>query len=763
MKKLGLWIFIHLSIFSLQAQHSLNGRVDNVEGQPLPYANLQILSSDSAFLKGMTTDSLGRFTSPELKAGKYILSASYIGYVPQMFLFNMPDSDYELPAVVLQTDHITLSEVEVKGSSFIQKKDHLLVIPDKQSVKHSFSGYDLLYNLMIPGLTVNRKEKSVTALSGEATLYINGLKADMREIQNLQPKDIERVEYYVLPATGPFTGDAASINYITKVYNSGGYVTLDAEQNIGYLKGDYNIGAKLSHNHTTYTLFGGHTMRSYDGTEREKEEHILFPNHPIHRTTTHENATYQTNQQYAQFKVSHDTDKHNLYALASFVRNDTPHDDSDELLHYSGNNASTQHSSEASNNENYQTSVRLNGIFNPSEKHQVKMYLNGSYSKNTYDRHYQENALHSHTHVNESFYSFEPYISYMFQPDKNNSYYGRIFHMHNITSSNYRGDYDSWQHLWTGETAALFDYTHLFGDNLTLMVSPGVTWLNYKLHTDKLQSSWNFRTNSWIRYVINSKHWAGLGISMGNNQPGITYLNSVDQIVDSYQVKRGNPLLDNTRYLQYYFMYEGQVNKLNLQCKLWYSKDKHSIYTDYYLEGDKLISSYASDGSFDTANTEVSASYRFSDRLRAALTLGYSYMYVPGRKDLDKHNFKGNLDVNYYIKAFAVNAYFKTQENRLDENTRAFIKQPVSYGFSIRYSRKKWMAEAGTDNPFSKELHYRKQADYGVYRYNQVQTSRIYQQTAYVKLAYTFDFGKKTSRESNDVDRNINSAILKAR
>lgn len=49
-----------------------------------------------------------------------------------------------------------------------------------------------------------------------------------------------------------------------------------------------------------------------------------------------------------------------------------------------------------------------------------------------------------------------------------------------------------------------------------------------------------------------------------------------------------------------------------------------------------------------------------------------------------------------------------------------------------------------------------------LYQYEQSRTSRIYQQTAYVKLAYTFDFGKKTSREFNSVDRSINSAILKA-
>ena len=58
--------------------------------------------------------------------------------------------------------------------------------------------------------------------------------------------------------------------------------------------------------------------------------------------------------------------------------------------------------------------------------------------------------------------------------------------------------------------------------------------------------------------------------------------------------------------------------------------------------------------------------------------------------------------------------------------------------------------------------NYREYSCTNAYQYEQSRTSRIYQQTAYVKLAYTFDFGKKTSREFNSVDRSINSAILKA-
>ncbi len=52
-----------------------------------------------------------------------------------------------------------------------------------------------------------------------------------------------------------YIADNAAINFITKDYKSGGYIALDGKQYIGYVKGDYNVAAKLSHGNTQYTLF----------------------------------------------------------------------------------------------------------------------------------------------------------------------------------------------------------------------------------------------------------------------------------------------------------------------------------------------------------------------------------------------------------------------------------------------------------------------------------------------------------------------------
>ena len=129
---------------------------------------------------------------------------------------------------------------------------------------------------MIPDIEVNRKKGEVSNGLGTVTLYINGEKADYRDVQSLRPRDIEKVEYFDVP-TGRYSSDIAAINYITKQYRSGGYVSLDGQQTIGYLNGDYNVSAKVSHGNTSYTLWGGYAMKKYEETVPKNTKAFSFP------------------------------------------------------------------------------------------------------------------------------------------------------------------------------------------------------------------------------------------------------------------------------------------------------------------------------------------------------------------------------------------------------------------------------------------------------------------------------------------------------
>lgn len=750
-------------ILPAQTQNMLKGSVCEKESEKCLFlTTVRVLTQDSTFVSGGVTDDNGFFEIKDVKTGMYILAITNIGYLGQYVDFEMPEADFTLPRIILKTDVVSLNEVVVKGSTFIRKKDHLLVIPDKRQVKHAFSGYDLLYNLMIPGLNVDRRNKTVETVGGTATLYINGVKSDFREVQNLRPRDIEKVEYYSQP-TGKFVGDAASINYITKTYKTGGYITLEGEQNVAYLNGNYDVAAKISHNNTNYTVFGGYNVKEYDGVEKVKNEKLYFPDFTVNRNGVTDNADYSNNQQYAQLRVSNNTAKRDLIAHLSFVRDATPHNDREEILDNIGHNEQRVLSTENINNESLKPAISLNGTFRPTDKQRVKFELDGVYTRNKYSRIYSENEQLSITKADEDFYSFYVYGQYMYQPDSQNTFAASLSQYYNVTSSDYSGDYHSWQHLWNGETHLYLTYIREFGEKITFYLNPGLSLLNYKLHGDELQRSWTTRLNTWIRYRINSLHLTGVGFSSGSFQPSISSLNSMDQTIDFYQIKRGNPDLNSTFFYEWYFIYEGQIKPFNVQFKLWYNKYDNSIFTDYYLEDDKLVSSYRSDGSFNTANTDMSISYRISENLRANIGLKYNYMYVPGKSELSQNNFSLSFDINYFIKAFTINGYVKTPEKKIERNTLTYIKTPTSYGLSIRYNNKNWMAEVGMENPFTKQVRYREHANYVIYKYDQERTSRIYQQTGYIKLAYTFDFGKKTSRENIYIDKNINSGILKAK
>ena len=746
--------------FSLYAQVRIHGKVTDLDNQPLAYSTVRLLKTDSAFISGTTTDTLGYYQFTNVQPDKYLLAFSTIGYKPQIIPASVSNQDTQLPVITLESDNVILNEVVVKGSSYVRKTDHVLVIPDKQQVKHAGTGYDLLYNLMIPSLEVNKRTGKVSTFGGEVALYINGEKAEYEEVQNLRPRDIKNIEYYDTP-TGKYAGDVASINYITKERTSGGYVSLDGKQTIGYLMGNYNIGTKLMHGNNSYSVLGGYITQKYDGVKTSKNEEILFPEYTTHRNTQTTQADYQNNQQYLQLKANNRTEKHNISAQLSLVHNETPKNNNSELLDYSGHHTYSISSANQKKEDGLSPSVKLYGNFNITPKQTLEVTAKTAYTQNDYTRTYTEGENISLTDVDEELYAFDFSTRYNIKLEHNNSLGANLQHHHKVTSSSYTGDYDSWQHLWMGETMFFLNYNQRIAKKFSMNFLPGFSWLNYKLHTDARQQHWSLRMNSTFIYTINKSQQLMASVDIGNDQPDISYINSMDQTVDFLQIKRGNPHLDNTKLYVVGIAYKAQLNRLNFQILGVYQKIQNNISTDYYLENDKLVSSFRSDMDVEHWNAALDLSYRFSDNLRAKFNARYYHTIIPGEYNITDNSVIASLDINYYWKNLAINVYGSTATSRINRFSLAIEKNPAIYGTSISWRHKGWHVETGTENPFTKHNRYREYANFSIYNYSRIQTSRINQRTGYIKIAYTFDFGQKTSREKSDMDRNINSAIMK--
>lgn len=71
-------------------------------------------------------------------------------------------------------------------------------------INHLFDNQPNRNRIMLLRL-FDRKAGSVQAMNGSATLYINGVKADFRDVQNLKPKEVIKIEYFEMP-TGKYSG-----------------------------------------------------------------------------------------------------------------------------------------------------------------------------------------------------------------------------------------------------------------------------------------------------------------------------------------------------------------------------------------------------------------------------------------------------------------------------------------------------------------------------------------------------------------------------
>ena len=100
MKKLFLLTFIFCFFAPLiQAQNILKGIIQDEFNKGVSSVTIRILTMDSAFVNGATTDDKGLFLFNNIEKGKYILAISCIGYINKYLNFEMVEK--------VQTDIIT--------------------------------------------------------------------------------------------------------------------------------------------------------------------------------------------------------------------------------------------------------------------------------------------------------------------------------------------------------------------------------------------------------------------------------------------------------------------------------------------------------------------------------------------------------------------------------------------------------------------------------------------------------------------------------
>lgn len=243
-------------MLSMQAQNiHIKGRVTDTAQQPVAAANVSLWTADSTLVTGMTSDADGKFMLSKIKPGDYRLSVSFIGYQTENILLKL-NRNLDLEDIPLQEDAVSLGEVTVSASNVLQRVDRQIILPSESQLKRSFGAYDLLDNLGIARLQVDKFTNSMSISGGgDVQTRVNGIKVTDKELASIRAKDVLRIEFIEDP--GKQYGDeelGAVINIILRRREAGGIINFQLSDSPHTLWGENFLAAKFNYKNSEWGI-----------------------------------------------------------------------------------------------------------------------------------------------------------------------------------------------------------------------------------------------------------------------------------------------------------------------------------------------------------------------------------------------------------------------------------------------------------------------------------------------------------------------------
>jgi hypothetical protein len=653
-----------------------------------------------------------------------------------------------------------LDEVVVTASYLTREDGHIFAVPTKEQRKHALTGYDLLRNLMLPGVSVNRTSGSITTPAGTATLYIDGREVEFREVQSLRPKDIARVEYFDIP-TGKYAKDAAAINFVLRTINNGGYTQLDAMQGLGYLNGDYNLISKYAVGTKSINLWAGYSIENPKST-LEGTESFDSTDGILDRSNFYSNVGNRDSEGYVQASISNRGNKYIWMLRGGMALTDNKNDVGNGIVNYTLTDVPFNDGVVNLNikNKAMRPSLYFFGMHTFSENKRLDYVADAYYSRNDFNRQYKDNDDLYRSIVKEDYWYTKLNANYTWTLNHQNNLVFSFYEFLRVSDSNYSGTAAYNQNLHSSETIFFTDYSQRLG-RFFYDINPGLSFLTYRLKDMNSINHVTPRLQARVAYMIDRKQQLQFAFSLGNTYPRISTINNVEQQIDPIIIVKGNPHMDNSILISPRLSYNIYINKISLQAGVSYFYQDHSIISDYYIRDGNLISTFRDDCIYHKPSVDLSLTYKPFNALNIKISGQWKDELVRGGvRHRQLSTFDGSVMANYYVGDFSFGTWVSTPIRDLVDSQ---IRRNTfwQYQLSSMWTHGNWAIEVNANNLFLMNNRIMEELNAAAYSYKQTNWNRQNNQYATFKVAYTFEYGKKTNRSPKYQHQDSESAILK--
>lgn len=739
-------------------QIQIKGEIrDAGDSQPVEFANIVLQTLDSAFIAGTNSNEKGAFRFEKIKPGDYRLVVSYLGYETTYVSILGIAKSIDLGKVLLQPSSVALEEVTIKASAVRSYSDRRIAFPTDQQKQNATNGINLLSTMMLPRLQVNPLTNEVKADEGDIQFCINGIKVEELDVQALSPKEIIRVEYHDNPGVR-YGNVAAVLDYIVKRETTGGSVNMNLSNSPVTVFGDDQVAIRLNHKKSEFGLQYSTRYRNFNARKEALETYNFGDGMNMQRVlngipTYIMETTHNTSLNYSL--VEADKYYFNATLRYSFTKERKK---SHSLLYEKQTPEQITDVRSGGESRSHLPSLDLYYMRTLKNKQTITANIVGTYINTDANQNYTEkeeeevlsdvlsNVLgKKYSLIGEGIY-------------EKNWDFGRLSsgvkHSQAWTDNTYAGTVG-------GNTRMKQSETYLFAEfsgklkRLNYMGGVGVARSWFKQEGEDSYQYYSFRPKVSLQYNMTDNTFIRLGGSVGNTSPALSELSAIEQIIDTLQIRRGNPYL--TPYINYntYLNYEYRKGLFTGGVNLYYWYSPDMIMEETLFENNKFIRTYANQNSWQKVSGDLNIRFGpIKNILMFNITGGVNHFISDGRTY--RHTY-----TNLYYTASVMAMYKKFMGMfQIGSPRNNFVGETMHGGenihlFMLRYNQGKFTAGAGIMLPFS-SLYKREDENrnrYAPYKMESFSTSAS--RMLLLTFSWNFEFGRKYkggSKKLNNID-----------
>ncbi len=728
-------------------QEMISGTItDAVENIPVAFAHVILMKSDSTFVTGVSTDMDGKFEIGKTAQAGDLLSVTYMGYEKNCFeLDSMSGSTLN---VLLYPSSVHLDEITIQARSVILKEDRKVVLPTQEQIRTATDGVDMLRKLRLSRLMVDVVSGEISMSgNGEIQLRINGVQVTSADIASIPPEDILRIEYHDQPGARYGKADAV-IDYITRRKETGGNVNASVVNGTGKKRVSHQDRISLKYNQGKSELTGQFTFiqrRQY--WTREYDEKLIFPDREIHRIENSEPALFNKKIFNTTLNYSfQEKDKCFFNAQLSFNKNDFPnsYEDRNSKLYTSDSETPVSiydHTEEISN------SPALDLYYQHHLQNNQLLILNvvGTYIGTKSQRVYHEKRdelfdIDLLSDIRGNRYSLIAEGIYEKKTTAGKITAG-IRHLQAYTNNEYKGTITADVSLCQSESAVYAEYQQKIGKIGYMANLTGVR-LYYSQEDHQIQK-YALEPALRLTYDPNSNSFLRYRVHLRNIPPSLATMNNVEQRIDTWQLRRGNPDLSAFTMLGQHFTAGYNKKRWEVELLVRYDHEFDPIMESVFYEDGVFVRRYENQKSFQEVSAEATIRVKpWKEHLSLSITPAVTHFISTG---LDYHHtytmseLRVDLDFSYNNWIAGFNTITPPRFMYGEHMT----KSDQMYTLTAGYKQSNWSLMIGGMNLFTREYRAQNKNWAAVNPVNSEIHSSNNNKSFVIKFSINLNYGKQ--------------------